>query len=374
MRVALALAARGLGQVAPNPAVGCVIVRDDTIVGRGWTQPGGRPHAETEALLRAGRAAAGATAYVTLEPCSHHGRTPPCADGLIAVGVRRVVSALGDPDPRVSGRGLERLRAAGIEVTTGVCEAEAARLNRGFLMRVEEGRPLVLLKLATSLDGRLATHCGESKWITGDPARAFGHLLRHQHDAIMVGSGTVLADDPELTVRLPGLTARQPLRIIVDGRLRTPLTAKLVAQARTNPTLLITLADAQRPRRRAYEDAGVTVLSVDPDTDGAVDLAAVLQLLGKQSRAGRRLRQDCFGPVSSIAWPGFAAPASSAVTDLPALRPSGLIVSRSSPDSKEWRLPGWVRIFWKSYNVRLRSGVRARCSWRPSHSFDQRGG
>ena len=310
MRVALALAARGLGQVAPNPAVGCVIVRDGVIVGRGWTQPGGRPHAETEALLRAGSAARGATAYVTLEPCSHHGKTPPCADGLIGARIKRVVSALRDPDPRVSGRGLERLRAAGIEVTTRVCEAEAAALNRGFLMRVEEGRPLVLLKLATSLDGRLATHRGESKWITGGAARAFGHLLRHQHDAIMVGSGTVLADDPELTVRLPGLTARQPVRIIVDGRLRTPLTAKLVAQAQESPTWLITLAHADNRRRRAYEEAGVAVRSVAPDGDGAMDLAAVLELLGKQGltrimvEGGATLAAGLFraGLVDRLAW------------------------------------------------------------------------
>ncbi len=310
MRVALALAARGLGGVAPNPAVGCVLVRDDVIIGRGWTQPGGRPHAETEALMRAGGAARGATAYVTLEPCSHHGKTPPCADALIAAGVVRVVSALGDPDPRVSGRGLERLSAAGIAVTTGVCEAEAAQLNRGFLMRVEEGRPLVLLKLATSLDGRLATHSGESQWITGASARAFGHLLRHQHDAVMVGSGTVLADDPRLTVRLPGLEARQPVRIIVDGRLRTPLTAKLVAEARTTPTWLVTLSHADRIRRRVYEDAGVLVLAVDPDADGAVDLGAVLQLLGKQGltrimvEGGATLAAGLFraGLVDRLAW------------------------------------------------------------------------
>lgn len=310
MRVALALAARGLGGVAPNPAVGCVLVRDGIIVGRGWTQPGGRPHAETEALLRAGSAARGATAYVTLEPCSHHGKTPPCADALIAAGVTRVVSALGDPDPRVSGRGLARLTAAGLEVTTGVCEAEAALLNRGFLMRVEEGRPLVLLKLATSLDGRLATHRGESQWITGAPARAYGHLLRHQHDAVMVGSGTVLADDPQLTVRLPGLEVRQPIRIIVDGRLRTPLTAKLVAEARATPTWLITLTHADKIRRRVYEDAGVVVLTVDTDADGAVDLAAVLKLLGKRGltrimvEGGATLAAGLFraGLVDRLAW------------------------------------------------------------------------
>ncbi len=282
MAVALRLGARGLGLVAPNPAVGCVLARDGVIVGRGWTQPGGRPHAETEALRRAGEAARGATAYVSLEPCSHHGKTPPCADALIAAGVVRVVAALRDPDPRVSGRGLERLRAAGIAVTDGVCATEAAGVNRGFLLKIDEGRPMVTLKLATSLDGRLATHTGESQWITGASARAYGHLLRRRHDAVMVGSGTVLADDPQLTVRLPGLEVPPPVRIVVDGRLRTPLTCKLVAEACSIPTWLVTLDKADRVRRRAYEQAGVVVSTVAPDADGSVDLAAALRLLGRQ--------------------------------------------------------------------------------------------
>jgi len=282
MTIALGLAARGLGLVAPNPAVGCVLVKDGVIVGRGWTQPGGRPHAETEALSRAGAAATGATAYVTLEPCAHHGKTPPCADALIAAGITRVVVALRDPDPRVAGRGVDRLIAAGIAVTTGVCEAEAESLNRGFLLRLTEGRPLITLKLATSLDSRLATHTGESQWITGPRARAFGHLLRRRHDAVMVGSGTVLADNPRLTVRLPGLETRPPLRVIVDGRLRTPLTSWLVAEATLVPTCLITLAHSDPLRRRVYQDAGVDVVLVDPDADGALDLRAAFQALGKK--------------------------------------------------------------------------------------------
>ena len=208
MRAALALARRGLGRVAPNPAVGCILVRDGIVVGRGWTQPGGRPHAETEALRRAGAAAAGAVAYVTLEPCAHHGSTPPCADALIAAGVSRVVVAIEDPDPRVAGRGLARLTAAGISVETGVCADEAGRLNAGFLKRIEHGLPLVTLKLATSLDGKIATHAGESQWITGEDARARGHLLRAQTDAIMIGSGTAQIDNPLLTCRLPGLEDR----------------------------------------------------------------------------------------------------------------------------------------------------------------------
>src|SRR5579862_7078692 len=213
MRGALSLARRGLGNTWPNPAVGCVLVREGRVVGRGWTQPGGRPHAETEALARAGRAARGATAYVTLEPCCHHGRTPPCADALIAAGLSRVVAAIEDPDPRVAGGGLARLRAAGLDVESGLCAAEAAEINAGFLSRLRLGRPLVTLKLATSLDGRIATASGESRWITGGPARERAHLLRATHDAILVGTDTVIADNPELTCRLPGLAGHSPVRV-----------------------------------------------------------------------------------------------------------------------------------------------------------------
>ena len=220
MRAAFALARRGLGNVWPNPAVGCVLVRDGRVVGRGWTQPGGRPHAETEALRRAGALARGATAYVSLEPCSHWGRTSPCADALIAAGVRRVVAALEDPDPRVSGSGIARLREAGIAVETGLGAAEAAEINAGFLTRQRLGRPLVTLKLATSLDGKIATATGESQWITGPSARAYAHKLRAEHDAIMVGTGTVLADDPQLTCRLPGLSQL----LSRAGRARPPAT------------------------------------------------------------------------------------------------------------------------------------------------------
>ena len=187
LRAAFGLARRGLGRVWPNPSVGCVIVRDGQVVGRGWTQPGGRPHAETEALARAGELARGATAYVSLEPCAHHGRTPPCADSLIAAGVVRVVSTIDDPDERVAGRGFARLRAAGIAVDVGHAVEEARALNAGFFLRLEGDRPLVTLKLATSLDGRIATHRGESRWITGEAARAYAHGLRATHDAVMVG-------------------------------------------------------------------------------------------------------------------------------------------------------------------------------------------
>jgi len=209
---ALALARRGLGTVWPNPAVGCVIAKDGVVAGRGWTQPGGRPHAETEALKRAGAKARGATAYVTLEPCSHHGQTPPCADALIAAGVARVVAAIEDPNPKVNGAGLSTLRGAGIAVETGLRAEEAREINLGFLTAATQRRPMVTLKLATSLDGRIATVSGESRWITSDLARARAHLLRATHDAVMVGIGTALKDDPALTCRLPGLEHRKPAR------------------------------------------------------------------------------------------------------------------------------------------------------------------
>lgn len=280
MRAALALARRGLGNVWPNPAVGCVVVRDGRTVGRGWTQPGGRPHAETEALARAGAAARGATACVTLEPCSHLGRTPPCAEALIAAGVARVVAAIEDPDARVAGSGLTRLREAGLAVETGLCGPEAAELNAGFFQRIKTGRPLVTLKLASSLDGRIATATGESRWITGPAARDRAHLLRASHDAILAGSGTVLADNPQLTCRLPGLDIRSPVRVVLDGRLRVPLTAHLVTEARQVPTWLITGNEADRGRQQMLRDAGVEVIPVDTDREGRLDLAMVLQALG----------------------------------------------------------------------------------------------
>ena len=211
---ALRLARRGLGNVWPNPAVGCVIVAAGRVVGRGWTQPGGRPHAERMALDAAGAAARGATAYVTLEPCAHHGRAPPCSDALVAAGVARVVSALTDPDPRVAGRGHARLREAGIEVVEGVRAGPAGELQRGFLSRVTRARPMVTLKLATSFDGRIATASGESRWITGEAARRHVHLLRLTHDAVMVGAGTARADLPALNVRGFG-PVRQPVRVVM---------------------------------------------------------------------------------------------------------------------------------------------------------------
>jgi diaminohydroxyphosphoribosylaminopyrimidine deaminase/5-amino-6-(5-phosphoribosylamino)uracil reductase len=276
MRAALRLARRALGLAWPNPAVGCVLLREGRVVGRGWTQPGGRPHAETEALREAGPAARGATAYVTLEPCDHWGRTPPCTGALIAAGVARVVVALRDPDPRVDGRGLARLAAAGVAVTEGVLAAEAAALNAGFLLRLREGRPLVTLKLATSLDGRIATATGESRWITGPRARRAAHLLRARHDAVLVGSGTALADDPELTVRLPGVARPAPLRVVADSRLRLPPTARLVRTAREVPTLIATAAGHPASRLAPYREAGVDILEI-PTGQG---IGGLLRALG----------------------------------------------------------------------------------------------
>jgi diaminohydroxyphosphoribosylaminopyrimidine deaminase/5-amino-6-(5-phosphoribosylamino)uracil reductase len=282
MRAALALARRGLGTVWPNPAVGCVIVDRGRVVGRGWTQPGGRPHGESEALGRAGKAARGATAYVSLEPCCHWGRTPPCTDALIAAGIRRVVVALEDPDPRVAGEGVRRLRAAGLDVDIGLCEAEAAEINAGFFCRLRNGRPLVTLKLATSLDGRIATGRGESQWITGPPARERAHALRAAHDAIIVGTGTVLADDPQLTCRLPGLAHRSPVRVVVDRHLRIPPTMRVISDARAVPTWVLTLPSADAARRQAFVRAGATVIDIDPGPDGNGSVAAALAALGER--------------------------------------------------------------------------------------------
>lgn len=278
MRHALMLAERALGTVAPNPAVGCVIVRDGVIVGRGWTQRGGRPHAEVVALRQAGGAAKGATAYVTLEPCAHMGQTPPCANALIEAGIARVVAAIEDPDPRVSGRGFAMLREAGVTVETDVLRDEAAFSNAGFLSRIVKKRPLVTLKLAVSADGKVARAPGGDQWITGEEARRFGHLLRARHDAILVGIETVLMDDPELTCRIPGLEDRSPLRVVLDSGLRLPITAKLVQTARKVPVMVFTARNGGEDLRAA----GVDIVCVAPDAQSRPDLDAVLgELAGR---------------------------------------------------------------------------------------------
>ena len=280
MRHALRLAERGQGNTAPNPAVGCVIVsRDGHIVGRGWTGVGGRPHAETIALAQARGLAKGATAYVTLEPCAHHGKTPPCADALVKAQVARVVGATVDPDSRVSGAGFARLEAAGIEVTRGVLEGQARVLNLGFFKRLNEGRPLVALKIAQSADGFAADEKGNSKWVTGARARAHGHLMRATHDAILVGIATALADDPALTCRLLGLEARSPLRVVLDSRLRLPPDSQLARTAKDIPVLVFTTATAGGDALTAQ---GVQIERVSADCEGRPDIGAVLQALGKR--------------------------------------------------------------------------------------------
>lgn len=279
MAHALRLAARGLGRTWPNPAVGCVIVQDGQIVGRGWTQPGGRPHAETMALQQAGPLARGATAYVSLEPCAHHGKTPPCAESLIAAGISRVVSAVTDPDPRVSGRGHALLLAAGIAVTEGVLQTEATALNAGFFKRVLHGAPFVTLKLALTLDGRIANAAGASRWITGPQARRAVHMQRAAHDAVMVGIGTALADDPDLTVRDLG-TPNQPLRIVIDSQLRLPAAGRLAQTAGRNPVWVCHADHATVPE--ALQNLGLTLIPCATDTTGRVDIHQALQQLGSR--------------------------------------------------------------------------------------------
>lgn len=361
MRAALGLARRSLGAAWPNPAVGCVLVRPAAaggpqvgrVVGRGWTQSGGRPHGETEALARAGAAAAGATAYISLEPCNHHGKTPPCTDALIAAGIKRAVITLEDPDPRVSGAGIAQLRSAGIETVVGVCTEEGRELNAGFFLRLAEGRPLVTLKLATTLDGRIATRAGESRWITGEVSRAWAHALRASHDAIMVGLGTVEADDPRLTCRLPGLEQRSPIRVVVDSRLRLSLKSHLVTGARQTPTWVITGDGARAARKKALAAAGVEVIAVAAGAEGRPDPRAALLALGDRGltrvlvEGGSRLAASLLAArlVDRIVW--ARAPSLIGGDGVPAVEAFGverlteamgfrrLAVRRSGPDLLE---------------------------------------
>lgn len=277
MAAALCLARRGLGRVAPNPAVGALVVKDGVLIGRGFTGVGGRPHAETIALRNAGPAAKGATLYVTLEPCSHHGHTPPCADAIIAAGIARVVSAIDDPDPRVRGQGHARLRAAGIDVNTGVLTDAAMHLNLGHILRITRNRPMLSLKLAETADGYAAGPVGAPRLaITGEGANAHVHMMRALHDAVLVGSGTVRADDPLLTVRLPGLDPVKPLRIVLDSTLAMSTGSRLAATALGHPTLVITTEAASMAQGASLAAKGIEIMRVACDKFGHVDLAAAL--------------------------------------------------------------------------------------------------
>jgi diaminohydroxyphosphoribosylaminopyrimidine deaminase/5-amino-6-(5-phosphoribosylamino)uracil reductase len=302
MALALALGRRGLGQTWPNPAVGAVAVRDGAdgpiVIARGWTQAGGRPHAETEALERAGAAAAGATLYVTLEPCSHHGKTPPCADAIIAARIARVVSALEDPNPEVAGQGHARMRAAGITIDVGVGAEAARRAHAGHIRRIRDGRPHVLLKLAVSADEKAGLAGRRPADITGRAARQRAHMLRATSDAILIGIGTALADNPLLTCRLPGMAGRSPVRVVLDRGLRTPLACRLVATARTTPLWIVGSTAAPRDREEALHAAGAEVLRVD-EAEGRLGLSGVLQALA--ARGITRLMVEG-GPIVAAAF------------------------------------------------------------------------
>lgn len=331
MHLALSLARRGLGNVWPNPSVGCVIVKNGRVIGRGWTQPGGRPHAETEALKRAGAQALGATVHVTLEPCSHSGQTGPCADALIAAGVACVVGAMEDPDPRVSGTGYQRLEAAGIRVVRDCMKEAAEDINAGFVSRIRRARPLFTLKTATTLDGRIATNEGDSQWITGEEARAAGQLLRLQHDAIMIGSNTALADNPALTVRVPG-AASEPKRprIVVDGRLRISPANRLVLTIGEAPLWIVTQKGHAANLRAPLEDAGATLIEVPAADVSGVDIAATARALAERGltrvlvEGGGQLAASMIKAdlIDRIAW--FRAPSIVGGDGLPSIAALGV--------------------------------------------------
>lgn len=280
MAMALALGRRGQGRTWPNPAVGCVLVRDGLVVGRGWTADGGRPHAEPQALQQAGSKAHGATAYITLEPCAHQGKTPPCAQALIDAGVAEVVAAVGDSDPRVNGAGFSMLREAGVAVTTGICAEEANQDHAGFFLRINEERPFITLKLASSFDGRIATASGESQWITQAPARRAVHALRARHDAVLIGGGTARHDDPTLTVRGLGIT-HQPVRIVLSQSLNLPINNALEGTLDVAPLWLCHGANVSEKRQAHWQKAGAELIACRTD-QGALAIADALKNLANR--------------------------------------------------------------------------------------------
>ncbi|HEX6972190.1 MAG TPA: bifunctional diaminohydroxyphosphoribosylaminopyrimidine deaminase/5-amino-6-(5-phosphoribosylamino)uracil reductase RibD [Limnochordia bacterium] len=283
MRRALALAAKARGFTSPNPMVGAVVVQGDRVVGEGYHAAAGEPHAEVVALAAAGDAARGATLYVTLEPCAHYGRTPPCTKAVIEAGIRRVVASIEDPNPKVKGRGFAELQKAGISVEVGLLAAEARRLNEAFFTFMERRRPFVLYKAAMSLDGKVAAYTGASRWITSPPAREAVHRLRAEFDAVMVGIGTVLADDPKLTARPPGSDrVRQPVRIVVDSRARIPLSARMLASTASARAIVATTTAAPPAKVARLRQAGVDIWEGEPDAAGRVALAPFLGALAEQ--------------------------------------------------------------------------------------------
>ena len=328
MARALQLAERGLWTTTPNPRVGCVLVRDGEIVGESWHERAGEPHAEVNALRAAGDRARGATAYVTLEPCSHHGRTPPCAEALIAAGVTRVVAAMGDPNPLVAGKGLAMLQAAGIVTASGLLESEARELNIGFVSRMTRGRPWLRLKAAASLDGKTALNNGVSQWITGPEARRDGQRWRARACAVLTGIGTVRDDDPQLTVRDVD-TPRQPLRVVVDSRLETPPSARILDGARNGAPVLIACASEDAARAAALRARGAELL-VLPNAAGKVELPALFGELARRginevhAEAGLKLngsllREDCVDELLLYLAPCLIGDAAQGLFNLPAL-------------------------------------------------------
>ncbi len=314
MLMALDLAAAALGRTSPNPMVGAVVVRDGVIVGKGYHARAGTPHAEVLALKEAGDRAAGSTLYVTLEPCCHHGRTGPCTEAVIEAGVKRVVAAMADPNPLVAGKGLVRLKAAGLEVDCGVLEEEAQRLNEVFIKYITTGLPFVVMKAAMSLDGKIATRAGDSRWITGPEAREYGHRLRDRYDAIMVGVNTVLADNPSLTTRLPG-GGRDPVRLVLDSMARTPPGSRVINRSSVAPTIIVTTGLAPRDRVRALEEAGAEVLPVQAGAGGGrVDMIELMRALAGREitsvliEGGGQVHASALaaGVVDKVAW--FIAP------------------------------------------------------------------
>jgi diaminohydroxyphosphoribosylaminopyrimidine deaminase/5-amino-6-(5-phosphoribosylamino)uracil reductase len=366
MREALALAQDRLGFTTPNPSVGCIIVRGDKVVSRGVTGDGGRPHAETVALAAAGALARGATAYVSFEPCAHFGQTPPCANALVEAGVKRVVIGCVDPDPRVSGRGIAILKRAKIDVRTGVLEDEALRLNEGFITRTTLGRPLGILKLAMSMDGRIAAASGDSRWISSRDSRELVHRWRRECDAIMVGAGTVIADDPRLTCRIAG--GRDPVRVVVDAQLRTPPTAHVYRQRSQASTVLVTTQDNFAPARERYEHRGVEVIAVATH-DGRIELSRLMLEFGHRgwcrvlieggaNLAGSALSAGIVDRVAFFVAPKIIGAGLSAIDGLSSRSVHDSLALKdlsARPVGDDWLLEGCVRRE-RSGVPRLRSG------------------